>query len=91
VKDAVMKITGKDKTINFSAAEVQAELIKEYPDINANTVRCQIIMDCVNHTSRKHYPSGQQDLYFRIGKGVFRLYDPANDGKWNYKGEQIDY
>jgi len=90
IKDAVKKVTGGDKEVTFSPADVYNELVKQYPDINQNTVRCQIIMDCVNHTSRKHYPSGQQDLYYRIDQGKFRLYDPEKDGQWNYKGERIN-
>ncbi len=90
IRDAVMRITGGDKIANFTSADVYNELIKQYPDINSNTVRCQIIQDCVNHSSRKHYPSGQQDNYYRIDKGLFRLYDPEKDGKWNFKGERID-
>ena len=90
IRDAVLKITGGDKAVTFSPVDVYNELIKQYPDINSNTVRCQIIQDCVNHTSRKHYPSGQQDIYYRIDKGLFRLYDPEKDGKWNYKGERND-
>ena len=90
ITEAVMKITGGDKSTIFTSADVYNELIQQYPDINQNTVRCQIIMDCVNHTSRKHYPSGQQDLYYRIDKGRFRLYDPEKDGQWNYKGERIN-
>jgi len=90
IHNAVLKITGGQKNSTFSPAEVYTELIKEYPDINSNTVRCQIIQNCVNHSSRKHYPSGQQDYYFRIDKGLFRLYDPEKDGKWNFKGERIN-
>ena len=90
IRDAVIKIAGGDKTATFSPAEVYNELIRDYPDINSNTVRCQIIQDCVNHTSRKHYPSGQQDNYYRIDKGLFRLYDSEKDGQWNFKGERID-
>ncbi len=37
------------------------------------------MQDCVNHPSRKHYPSGQTDRYFRIDTGVYRRYDPLND------------
>ena len=90
IREAVLKITGGDKAATFTSADVYNELIQEYPDINSSTVRCQIIQDCVNHSSRKHYPSGQQDNYYRIDKGVFRLYDPEKDDKWNYKGERID-
>ena len=90
IKETVMKLTGGDKDATFTSSDVYNELVKKYPDINSNSVRCTIIQDCVNHTSRNHYPSGQQDLYFRIDKGVFRLYDPDQDGKWNFKGERID-
>lgn len=90
IRGAVMKIVNGNKNATFSPVDVYNELIKEYPDINSNSVRCQIIQDCVNHTSRKHYPSGQQDYYYRIDKGLFRLYDHEKDGKWNYKGERVD-
>jgi len=90
IRDAVMRITRGDKMATFTSADVSNELIKQYPDINSNTVRCQIIQDCVNHTSRKHYPSGQQDNYYRIDKGLFRLYDSEKDGQWNFKGEQLN-
>ncbi len=90
IRDAVMKIVDGDKNATFSPVDVYNELIKEYPDVNSNTVRCQVIQDCVNHSSRKHYPSGQQDYYYRIDKGLFRLYDPAKDGQWNYKGEKVN-
>jgi hypothetical protein len=90
IHDAILKITEGQKTSTFSPVDVYNELVKEYPEINSNTVRCQIIQDCVNHTSRKHYPSGQQDYYYRIDKGLFRLYDPEKDGQWNFKGERIN-
>jgi len=90
IKETVMKLTVGDKNATFTSTDVYNELVKQYPDINSSSVRCTIIQDCVNHTSRKHYPSGQQDLYFRIDKGVFRLYDSEKDGRWNYKGERID-
>ena len=94
VKDAIYqkveKLTDGDKSVIFSPVEVYNEAAKKYPDINPNTVRCQIIQDCVNHTSRRHYPSGQRDLYYRIEPGKFRLYDSDTDGRWNFKGERMD-
>lgn len=89
ISDAVNKITGRRKDAVFTPADVLCELVKQYPDINQSSVRCQIIEDCVNHTSRKHYPGGQRDLYYRIGKGQFRLYNPESDGKWNWEGKKI--
>ena len=43
-----------------------------------------------NHASRKHYPGGQQDLYYKVDKGIFRLYNPEKDGKWDAEGKRID-
>lgn len=83
-------MTKGSKSVIFSPAEIYNEAAKEYPDINPVTVRCQIVQDCVNHTSRRHYPSGQRDFYFRIEQGKFRLYDPDADGKWNHKGEAME-
>ncbi len=89
ISNAVNKITGGRKEAVFTSVDVYSELIKEYPEINQSTVRCQVIQDCVNHTSRRHYPSGQRDLYFRINKGKYRLYNPENDGKWDWQGKEI--
>ncbi|HBV98054.1 MAG: hypothetical protein JL50_00890 [Peptococcaceae bacterium BICA1-7] len=89
ISDAVNRLTQGSRTILFSPADVYIEIKKQYPDINRSTVGCQIIQDCVNHSSRKHYPSGQRDLYYKVDKGKFRLYDPVADGQWNFKGERI--
>ncbi|NLJ78848.1 MAG: hypothetical protein GX329_05760 [Tissierellia bacterium] len=89
VSDYINRITGGDRDIIFTQSEVINGLVQEHPAIKPNTIRCQIIQDCVNHTSRKHYPSGQRDLFFRIGKGKFRLYDPKKDGKWDWRGKRI--
>ena len=90
VHDAVKNITGNNYNNTFSPADVYKLLVKEYPEINRSTVGCQVIQDCVNHTSRKHYPGGQQDLYYKVDKGVFRLYNPEKDGKWDAEGKRID-
>lgn len=89
VSDTVTRFTKGENSTTFSQAEIYKELIKEFPDINKTTVGCQIVQDCVNHSSRKHYPNGQRDLYFRVEKGKYRLYNTSNDGKWDWKGEKI--
>ena len=90
IYEAVNRVTNGRNDSVFSPTDVYKELIKTYPDINRSSVSGQIIQDCVNHSSRKHYPSGQQDFYFRIDKGKFRLYDSSKDGKWDSKGEKIE-
>lgn len=89
IRETVDTMTGGTTDVIFTPAQVISEVSRSYPNINRSTVRCQLIQDCVNHSSRKHYPGGQQDLYYLVDKGKYRLYDPSNDGKWNEKGEQI--
>jgi hypothetical protein len=89
ISTAIQKYIKDNSASTFKATDIIKVAKLSYPNINSETVRCQITQDCVNHTSRKHYPSGQRDLYFRIDKGVYRLYNLNNDGKWNSKGEQI--
>jgi hypothetical protein len=89
VHQAVLNYTNNDINKIFSPSDIYKELIKEYEDMNPTTVRCQIITDCVNHTSRRHYPSGQRDLYFNIEKGKYRLYNEDKDGKWNWEGKPV--
>lgn len=89
ISNAIDKYLKDNSATTFKATDIIKVLKADYPDINTETIRCQITQDCVNHSSRKHYPSGQRDLYYRIEKGVFRVYDLSNDGKWNSKGEMI--
>jgi hypothetical protein len=53
-------------------------ILKKYPNFNKNTVGCQIISDSVNHTSRRHYPGGE-DRYWWKEKGKYKLFDPSTD------------
>lgn len=90
INTAVKEITLLDMHKIFKPIEIIKEVEKKYPSVNKSTVRCQLIQDCVNHTSRKHYPNGQRDLYFLVSKGNYRLYNKNTDGVWNFKGECIN-
>jgi hypothetical protein len=87
---AVSTYLNDNSASTFKPTDIIKALKITYPNINRESVRCQIMQDCVNHPSRKHYPSGQTDRYFRIDTGIYRRYDPLNDGKWNFKGEKIE-
>lgn len=89
VYETVKSITNNDFLKKFSPADVNNKLKEKYPTINKSSVRCQLIADCVNHNSRKHYPSGQKDYYFWEEKGKFRLFNSSSDGEWNKFGEKI--
>lgn len=88
VYKAVLEVTNGNENTTFTNKDVIRALLQKYPETNTTTVRCQIIQDCVNHTSRKHYPSGQKDLYFKEGN-VYRLYVEERDGKWDWEGNRI--
>jgi len=64
----------------FTASEVAQAILRTFPTFNKSTVRCQIISDCVNHTSRHHYPGGE-DLYWLVDRGRYRLFDPRVDSE----------
>jgi len=78
VWEAVQEVTRGDKEYVFSPKEITQAVLKKYPDFNKSTVGCQIISDCVGHTSRHHYPGGE-DRYWWVDKGKYRLYDSETD------------
>lgn len=90
VKNAVDKLLSSKNENVFTAQEVFSEVLKIYENCNINSLRCQLYSDCVNHTSRKHYKSGQMDYYYCIEKNKYRYYDSKTDGKWNSDGIRIE-
>ena len=86
--EAIEGITKNDYSVTFTPSDIIKKITSEYPDVNKNTVRCQIISNCVNHSSRKYYTGGK-DICFLTEKGIYRLFNPEKDGKWNSKGEKI--
>jgi hypothetical protein len=78
VWEAVQKLTSGDKKRIFSPKDISKIILEKYPDFNKTTIRCQIISDCVGHTSRHHYPGGE-DRYWNVEKGKYRLFDPEKD------------
>ena len=78
VWESVQKFTNNDKRKIFSPKDICQIILKKHPSFNKNTVGYQIISDSVNHTSRHHYPGGE-DRYWWVEKGKYKLYDPTED------------
>jgi hypothetical protein len=78
VWEAVQELTQGNKDYIFSPKNITQAVLKKYPNFNKTTVRCQIISDSVNHTSRHHYPGGE-DRYWWVEKGKYRLFAPGRD------------
>lgn len=83
----LMSQPGKD---TFTPSEVYHEILKTYPDFNQGTNNAQITAGCANCSSRRHYPGRNPDYYFRVGRGVYRLYDPQRDGMWDQEGKLVE-
>ena len=77
VWEAVQELMQGNKE-DFTPKEVIALILEKEPNFNKSTAQCQLIADCVNHTSRHHYPGGD-DRYWWISKGKYRLYNPESD------------
>lgn len=78
IREKVREFTAGAKNKVFSPKDICQLIFHQYPNFNKNTVGCQIMSDCVNHTSRHHYPGGK-DLYWWLEKGKYRLYDQEKD------------
>jgi hypothetical protein len=78
VWEAIQELTKPDPEYVFSPKEVSQLILGKYPSFNKSTVGCQIISDCLNHSSRHHYPGGE-DRYWWVEKGRYRLYMPERD------------
>lgn len=77
---AVKTLSTGDESFTFTPKEVIEEIKNNYPEVNKNTIRCQISSDCVNHASRHHWPGGF-DRYWLVKKGVYRFYKKDSDTK----------
>ena len=78
VWESIRGFTKNDTTKIFSQKDICQIVLNKYPNFNKSTVGCQIISDSVNHTSRHHYPGGE-DRYWWNEKGKYKLYDPTTD------------
>ena len=78
IRENVEGFIAGDKNKIFAPKDICQLILQKYPSFNKNTVSCQIMSDSVNHTSRHHYPGGE-DLYWWIEKGKYRLYDSSKD------------
>jgi endonuclease len=54
---------------------------KNFPKIRPGTVHCHLIRLCTNAPTRLHYNAKphEDDVFFQLDSGHFRLYDPAHD------------
>lgn len=97
VRDAAQALGGEGQEIGYAA--LKKHVWDRYPDVNASTLTCQIIICTVNQPSRIHYPenkkqrlcNSQYDFLYSIGRGRVVLLDQEKHGQWEIaaKGDQL--
>ena len=70
----VLKFTGGNTNITFAIRDIKPIISEMYPDFKLSNVDAEITADCVNSPSRHHY-SVNEDRYWKVGYGTYRLYD----------------
>lgn len=77
VWEAVQELMQGNKE-SFAPKEVKPLILKSYPNFNMNNLGAEICADTVNNPKRDQY-SANEDRYWRIKRGEYRLYDPEKD------------
>lgn len=53
---------------------------QHYPKLQPNSVRAHLVQASTNDNSRLHHaPRSDDDIFFKIGPGQYRLYEPGKD------------
>ena len=75
----------------FSRKDAVRWFSEHYPDIKSNTVELHVDGMSVNSPRRRHHPSIRPgagfDLFFKLGRSEFRLWDPERDPAPLYKAD----
>lgn len=73
----------------FTKNDVIAYFASHYPKIKSSSVRAHMTGMAVNDPNRKHHPSVKPgagfDVFYRAGRGQYRLWIPEEDGPPRYK------
>jgi hypothetical protein len=91
MKDMVAKMEVKPGDI-ILREKVFEWFRSHYPKIKESTLQAHLIRLSTNVRTRYHYganPNGDDDLFFRIDPGRFRLYEPTSDPAPIYDEQQI--
>ena len=81
VWEAVQRFTGGDVAVEFAIKDIEQVALEMYPDFKVSNVGPEITAGCVNSASRHHY-SPDKDRYWKVARGVYRLYVPKLQGTW---------
>lgn len=78
VWEAVQAFTNGDVNVEFTLKDIERVVSDKHPDYNVGSVRHRIRGGCVNFPNRRNYPI-DEDRYWWVEKGKYRLYDRKKD------------
>lgn len=78
VWEAVQAFTNGDVNVAFTLKDIERVVSDKHPDYNVRSVRHRIRGGCVNFPTRRNYPI-DEDRYWWVEKGKYRLYDRKKD------------
>ncbi len=80
VFEAVQELTEGDTNFEFSIKQVRDHILEleKYPDFKITNVDPEIAAGCPNSPSYRHHSSNHK-YYWRVGHGIYRLYNPERD------------
>ena len=78
VWEAVQKFTDGSVSVKFEIKQILVLIRKDNPDFKRPTMDGIMIADTVNHPSRG-YHQVTEDRYWRVSRGIYRLYDSEKD------------
>lgn len=87
MKEMASKLASSAKD-TFSKQQALAWFAENYPKIKSGTVTAHLIRMSTNAQSRTHHNvmPGDDDLFFQVGRGSYRLYRPDIDPEPIYAG-----
>ncbi len=75
----------------FAKVEPVLWFRRHYPNIKSNTVEMHVEGMAVNNRNRRHHsnikPGSGHDLFWKVGPGQFRLWEPNTDSSPRYKAD----
>lgn len=74
----VKQLTGEDKSSTWTINEVFQKVLEKHQNWEKYSVTGPVLAGTVNSDARSFYP-GAEDRYWRVKRGVYKLYDPQND------------
>lgn len=79
VYKSVKQLTGENKSSTWTINEVFRKVLEKYPNWKKYSVTGPVLAGTVNSGDARSFYPGAEDRYWRVKRGVYKLYDPQID------------